>query len=236
MERYGTREFYFRDDSFTVNRKRVLDLCRKLREENVNVYWSCDTRADILDEEILSEMKSAGCTSIALGVESGSERILRFIKKGVTKAQISAATGLIRDAGIQFSVFFMIGFPTETKEEMMESVRFMKKLDPDNATFSIATPYMGTELYDFVVKNSILSQDVRLEYLSHQSPYVNLSGLSNTEFREIINYVERVFDGHNKTKLRNYKIRNMFTPLMRLKRRFKQFIQSPQSTIRLCIP
>jgi len=226
-EKYRTREFYFRDDSFTVNRERVLDLCRRLREENVDVYRSCDTRADLLDEEILSEMKAAGCTNIALGVESGSERILKFIKKGVTKLQISSAAELIRDAGLQLSVFFMIGFPTETKDEMRESIRFMKKLNPDNATFSIVTPYVGTELYDFAVETGKISPNVRLESLSHQSPHINLSELSNTEFREMVGYAELVFDDHNKTKLRNYRIKNMFVPFTRLKRRFKRLIQPP---------
>ena len=216
--------FYFRDDSFTVNRERVFDLCEKIQEADLNIYWSCDTRADLLDDRILLKMKSAGCTSVSLGVESDSDRILDFIKKGVTKDQISSAATLIHKAGIQWNAFFMIGFPTETRSEMLETINFMKQLDPDHATFSIVTPYIGTDLYDYSLKKGLITQDVKWEYLSHQSPHGNLSELTKEEFKDIIVHAEKVFDEHNKNKLRIYQIKNFFTPLVRVKRKIENLL------------
>ena len=222
-EKYKTKEFYFRDDSFTVNKKRVSDLCKLIREEDVCIYWGCDTRADLIDSDVLDQMKSAGCTSISLGVESGSDRILKFIKKGVTKNQLSSAAALIRKAGIQWSAFFMIGFPTETRSEIEETISFMKELDPDHATFSIVTPYLGTEIYDYSVKAGRIQSNVKWERLSHQSPHVNLTDLSKDEFREIVSRAEKIFDEHNKKKLRKYKIKSMFAPFLRFRRCVDKF-------------
>lgn len=108
---YGTKQFTFWDDSFTANRERILELCRRLRRELPGIYWSCTTRFDLIDEELVVAMKAAGCNNIELGVESGSQPVLDFINKGVALEQIRAGARLLNQHGVYWSAFFMVGIP-----------------------------------------------------------------------------------------------------------------------------
>lgn len=166
---FGTRSFYFIDDTFTLDRKRAKKICQMIIDEGMDIEWICDTRVDTLDEELLILMKRSGCSRVKIGVESGSDRILKKIKKGITKDQIRRAVSLIRKVGLDFTIYLMIGFPTETDEEVHETIDFARELNPKYYSLSILAPYPGTEIYDDVIQSGITLPKEHWEYFFHQS-------------------------------------------------------------------
>lgn len=145
--KYGIREIHIEDDNFTFNHDLVFEFCRKLKENNLNITWTCPNgvRLDTLTEELLMAMKNAGLYSISVGIESGSERILKDMRKNLTKEKIKEKIGLIKKCGLAVSGFFIIGYPTETKEDIMETLNFALTLDLERAGFFIFKPFPGTE-------------------------------------------------------------------------------------------
>ncbi|MCX6707346.1 MAG: radical SAM protein [Candidatus Woesearchaeota archaeon] len=111
IEKYGSNEFFFWDDTFTANRQRTMELCRSLLNEKIRISWSCTTRVNVIDDELLSLMKKAGCNRIDIGVESGSERMLKLINKRINLNQVETAVKQINKHRIMCNAFFMIGFP-----------------------------------------------------------------------------------------------------------------------------
>lgn len=138
---------YFMDLEFTIAKKNVMQLCDLLISNGAPIKWCCQTRADAVDKNLLEKMKQAGCTLIHYGVETASERIMKLIKKNITKDKIIEGINLTKESGIDTACFFMFGFPTETKQEMDETIEFAKELNPTYASFHIAIPYPNTELY-----------------------------------------------------------------------------------------
>ncbi|MFH1810513.1 MAG: radical SAM protein [Pseudomonadota bacterium] len=145
-ERHGAREIIFWDENFTHDRGRVLDICERLRAAGNPVVWWCAGRVDGVDLELLQAMQSAGCWQILFGVESGSNRILNLIGKSTNTDLIRGAFALARRAGIKTYATFILGHPTETVDEAMQSIDFALELDPNIAEFFPATPFYGTEL------------------------------------------------------------------------------------------
>lgn len=139
---------YFMDLEFTIAKKNVIQLCDLLISNSTPIKWCCQTRTDAVDKNLLEKMKQAGCTLIHYGVETGSERIMKLIKKNITKDKIIKGIKLTKEVGIDTACFFMFGFPTETKQEMDETISFAKELNPTYASFHIAIPYPNTELYE----------------------------------------------------------------------------------------
>jgi anaerobic magnesium-protoporphyrin IX monomethyl ester cyclase len=165
--KYGVRRLHFADDTFNSNKRYVTDLCSKIVRNHLAISWSCDARINLLDEDLLKMMKSAGCKRLKLGLESGSDRVLKMIMKGTTVNQIREKIKIVKKVGIRFTAYIMLGFPTETREEMMASYNLCKEIKPDWVSLSIATPWIGTELYNMVQKQGItIPED---ELLFHQS-------------------------------------------------------------------
>jgi radical SAM superfamily enzyme YgiQ (UPF0313 family) len=168
-DKYSTKFFYFVDDTFTLNKKRTKKICELLVESDLDISWICDTRVDTIDEELLRLMKESGCVRVKIGVESGSERILKKVKKKITKKQVRDSVSLIKKVGIDLTIYLMIGFPTETKEEMQETLDFARELEPTYYSLSILAPYPGTEIYDDVIRSGIKLPKEHWEYFFHQS-------------------------------------------------------------------
>ncbi len=137
-----------KDDTFTTNRKRVLDLCRGIRERNIRFLWSCDTRVDVLGEDLIREMRLAGCERLSLGVESGSPRILKQVDKKITVQKIIESTELAKKYGIKVRYFMMLGNRGETAETFRETLAFLEKAKPHQYLFSCLSIYPGTRDYD----------------------------------------------------------------------------------------
>jgi len=142
------KNVYFIDLEFTVNRKLIIDLCKILiekRKEGHEFNWCCQTRADTVDKELLKLMKDAGCKLIHFGIESGSPRMIKVMNKGATLQKIERGVKAAMSVGIEAACFFMFGLPTETKNEMEETIKFAKRLNPTYVSFHVAIPYSGTE-------------------------------------------------------------------------------------------
>ncbi len=142
--RLPVKMLQIKDDTFTTNEKRVLELCRKMRERKVALLWSCDTRVDVLSDELLREMRLAGCERISLGVESGSQRILDGIDKKITVDEILESTRLAKSYGLKVRYFMMLGNRGETRETFAETQRFLARAAPHEYIFACLSIYPGT--------------------------------------------------------------------------------------------
>ncbi|MEO5374273.1 MAG: B12-binding domain-containing radical SAM protein [Alphaproteobacteria bacterium] len=143
----GYRSFQFYDDIFTINRKRVLDLCRSIIARGWKIQWMCFTRTNTVNDELLAVMKEAGCYLITYGCESGDDELLRVIQKDLTVARNREAIALTRRHGIRTMSSFMLGLPTETPEQSLKTIDFALTSGLDYAVFPITEPYPGTELW-----------------------------------------------------------------------------------------
>jgi radical SAM superfamily enzyme YgiQ (UPF0313 family) len=144
--RYGIEHVNVHDDTFTVKASRVREISRLLGE--MGFTWDCDTRVDTVSREMIEEMAAGGCRRIAFGVESGSDRMQKLMKKNVTADHIRRAFGWCRDTGMMTSAYFIVGaHPDETLEDLEATRKLMFDIRPDFVNVAIGTPYPGTELY-----------------------------------------------------------------------------------------
>jgi anaerobic magnesium-protoporphyrin IX monomethyl ester cyclase len=153
IKNFGVRNAYFFDLEFTVLRKQVMGFCRHMIKQNYDFAWCCQTRFDLVDDELLHHMKQAGCRLIHFGVEAGSDRMLEILCKGITMQDIREGMKKVKAAGIQTACFFMMGFPESDRQDMQDIVDFARELSPDYPVFHIAAPYPGTKLYEQVKNN-----------------------------------------------------------------------------------
>jgi len=160
----GIRDFLFYDDTFTVIKKRVSDICDLIINKKLDIRWDCRARVDTVNEEILVKMKEAGCIGLHYGIESGSLRVLENINKGITPQQARDVCALTRKTGMKVLTYFMIGLPGETMADMEETFRLMKRVKADYAHVTIFTPFPGTELYRDGLASGIIKKDCWREF------------------------------------------------------------------------
>jgi radical SAM superfamily enzyme YgiQ (UPF0313 family) len=163
LARLPVKMIQIKDDTFTTNRKRVLSLCRGIRERGLKFLWSCDTRVDVLSDELLREMRLAGCERLSLGVESGSQKILDAIDKKITPDEILASTALAKKYGIKVRYYMMVGNRGETRATFDETLRFLERAAPHQYIFSALSVYPGTRDYDLAVEAGWLDADFYFE-------------------------------------------------------------------------
>jgi len=157
---YNVNEIVFLDDVFTLHKKRVIEICDLILKNKVDISWSCITRVDAINRALLLSMKKSGCHQIAFGIESGNESILNLINKRITLDQVKKAFEICRKVGIETRAYFILAFPTETREMSYQTIAFAKKINPDYAYFYIYVPYPGTELWEIAEeKGQILNRD-----------------------------------------------------------------------------
>ena len=144
LARLPVKMVQIKDDTFTTNKKRVLELCRGIRERGLRFFWSCDTRVDLLTEPLLREMRLAGCQRLSMGVESGSQRILDAIDKKITPDEIIASTEMAKRVGIKVRYYMMLGNRGETAETFQETLDFLERARPHEYIFSCLSIYPGT--------------------------------------------------------------------------------------------
>ena len=147
-ERFGIKEIAFYDDVFTLNEKRAHAIADELIRAGVNMDWTCETRVNLVDRELLHHIKQAGCYAIAYGIESASPDILDTLNKDITFEQVEEAVRISQEVGLQTIGYFMFGSPGESPETIDKTIQFAKKLKLDFAQFSITTPFPGTRLYE----------------------------------------------------------------------------------------
>ena len=154
LSELGIHNIHMYADLFTVNRDQVVGLCRLIIESGLKVRWTCNSRVDYVDEEMLTLMGKAGCWLISWGIESANEQILKRAHKGYRKEQAFKALQWARAAGIKNWGYFIIGLPGETEETIQETIAYAKQLPLDIALFHIAAPYPGTPFFYEVVENN----------------------------------------------------------------------------------
>ncbi|NVM21761.1 MAG: cobalamin B12-binding domain-containing protein [Desulfobacterales bacterium] len=159
VEKYRFKEVMFYDDCFTLNRKRVVAVCKEIIRRKLDVCWETPTRVDLVDFGLLKLMRKAGCIRIRYGVESGDENILKVMGKGVTLKQAEKAFEATRKARIETFAYFILGYIRETIDTMQKTIDFAKKLDPDWAMFTVATPLPETRLHAEAVKHGLIDAD-----------------------------------------------------------------------------
>ncbi|MFC1840473.1 B12-binding domain-containing radical SAM protein [Thermodesulfobacteriota bacterium] len=192
-ERYDLREINIDDGTFTTKKDRVMEFCDRMQRERLNVIWTCNGRVDNLDDEMLLEMKKAGCKMIRLGIESGSQEILDKIKKGLTLKQIEEGVKLVKKHGIQALGGFMFGFPYDTRESIEETIKFAKKLSPDQVQFSINMCYPGTSLYEYAKDNNLLLIKSFKEFDMTHGPVVKTMDMKREDLKPILSRAYREF-------------------------------------------
>ena len=154
VEEKEVRYFYVYDDTFTVKKARAMEILKKIKELNYeDVNFQCLTRANLVDDELVEALKKANFVRVSMGVESGSDRILSIVNKGVKKEDYVRACKKLSDAGIETRGSFILGHPFETKETLIQSINFSKELELFHANFNIMTPYPGTEIYEMAKRD-----------------------------------------------------------------------------------
>jgi len=159
----GVRSVNMYADLFTVSREHVVGLCELILERGLRMEWTCNSRVDFVDAEMLRLMGRAGCRWISWGIESGSEEILRRVHKGISLEQVQQALRWSREAGIHNWGYFIIGLPGETEETIQETIRFARRLPLDLVLFHIAAPYPGSPLFFEVVEQGWFRPGTRWE-------------------------------------------------------------------------
>lgn len=158
-KKYDIGHLRIGDDNFIINKKRLHAICDYLIKEKMMLTWSCLARVDSVDPDMLARMRKAGCWSIAVGVETGSQEIHDVEKKGVTLERIEDAVAMIRKAGIRTISFNIVGHPLETVETMKKTIEFNKRIKVDEFKTQFMVPFPGTELYQNAERYGTLERD-----------------------------------------------------------------------------
>ena len=196
QDNLDVKEVFFEDDTFTISKERVLKFCKEYRERGLDVAWACNARADTLDLETMKEMKKSDCRLLIAGYESGSNEILKNIKKGFTVEKIKQFAKNAKIAGLLVHGDFIIGLPGETKETIELTRKLIKNVKPDILQVSVASPFPGTEFYEWCKEGGYLLTDDPNEYLDeqgHQKAIITYPELTN---EEMVKAVDEILKGY----------------------------------------
>ena len=163
LGRLGVQNIHMYADLFTVNKAQVVGLCEAILDAKLKIKWTCNSRVDFVDPEMLALMAKSGCHLIAWGLESGNKAILAHARKGVDPERAKASLGWAKQVGIKNWGYFIIGLPGETVETIKGTIAFAKGLPLDIALFHIAAPYPGTPFFHEVAKNRWFRAGTRWE-------------------------------------------------------------------------
>ncbi|MBN1335519.1 MAG: B12-binding domain-containing radical SAM protein [Deltaproteobacteria bacterium] len=167
----GITDIYFVDDTFNITNRRVHEMCDEVLARGQRFTWTVRMRVNGVDRPLLEKMKAAGCTRIQYGVEQGTEEGLQRLQKDVTLEEIRTAFRLSRKVGIRTVAYFLLGTPTErTRRDVLRTILFSIRLDPDFALYNILTPFPGTRLYDEGVEEGVIRDDAWRAFLRSPTP------------------------------------------------------------------
>jgi anaerobic magnesium-protoporphyrin IX monomethyl ester cyclase len=183
---YGIRYLRFTDELLPVNRKWMMEFCKTIVKRGLSkeIVWSCDGHVKVMTREMINAMSRANCGYIFYGIEFGNQRILDLSGKGTTLTQIRKAVEMTKEAGIAIEGNFMMGYPTETKETIEETIKLARNLNLNACFFCIVTPFPGTELYRYCKENNLLKTESWEEY-DYFAPGQSVIKLKNIDDREL---------------------------------------------------
>jgi radical SAM superfamily enzyme YgiQ (UPF0313 family) len=242
IKQFGAKGIYFREDNFTLNQQRVTDFCKKLVDKSITIHWACETRVTTLcNEELVKLMGQAGCKAVYLGVESGSQRVLNLLNKGIAVEQIERAVLLCKKHGIRTYCSLITGVPGETYEDYLASKKLMRKLRPYDYTFSVfvGIPYsrlykelLTNHAYEYIDELGLLympGYDIKVKYFYG----LDSKNLVNHKFELRTAFDERLLNEQDKTHLKQvftgvvsilpYSVIRKMRKSIRLKRLYKKF-------------
>lgn len=164
LEKRGAKEIFFYDDTFSVSMKRVMEICDDIIKRGLKIKWDIRTRVNVVNEDLLKNMKKAGCERIHFGVESGNPRIVRTMNKGVSIKQVEEAFDICHRIGIKTLAYFMMGNPGETLDDVKDTLRLSQRIKPDFMQMTILSPFPATKYYQDALKAGVIKSDVWQEY------------------------------------------------------------------------
>jgi radical SAM superfamily enzyme YgiQ (UPF0313 family) len=182
-EKYNINRINPYDETFTANKKRVIEICDLMIKEKLNFKWDCGARVNTVDEELLKKLKEAGVDYMLYGIESGSQTILNEMHKDIKKEQATKAIRMTRKLGIEMITPLMIGFPSESKETIQESIDFFTKENIYCGEAFFPTPHPGAPLYEYTMKKGLIEDEEKyLETLGEfTNLHINLTNMSDEE-------------------------------------------------------
>ncbi len=213
----GITNFLVYDDTFTVNQQRAIDICKKIIQDKLKINFSIRTRVDTVSPKLLKYLKQAGCSHIHYGIESGSEKILKVINKGITLKQIQEALNWTKKEKIQSLTYFMIGNPQETKEDIKKTLRLIRSIKADYVMISMFAPFPKTVFYQTGIEQNIFP-DVWLEFA--QNPQMDFRMPIWNEYFSREELQKFIMNGYRSFYLRPETI---FREILKVKS-FKEFI------------
>lgn len=208
----GINVFFFFDDTFNAYPKHAIDVCQEIIDRKIKIEFDVRGRVNHVSEELLIKLKQAGCRRIQFGVEAGTEKILKELNKNITLDQVIHAFALAKKYGFITYADFMIGNPKERKEELLETLNFAKKINPDYVQYSVFTPYPNTELYRRGIKDGMFN-DFWLEFAKNPTkdfvPKLWEENFTKEELNYWISYAYKDFYMRPKYIIKNlYKTRS----------------------------
>lgn len=230
LKAMGIREFFFLDDTFTINRKRVIRLCELMIQEKINIRYKISSRIDRIDEDMLALLAESGCYRIHYGIESGSQRMLDFLGKEIKIEQIEDIIAMTKRANIEVFAYMMLGIPTETKADIDASFELIRRIMPDHVNYSICTPFPATKLYQQALEKNDSKDDYWHEFAKKPHP----------DFK--IRTMNEYFNEHQLRQIQDQAIRHfysspkvIFREVMRT-RSLKQLLVKMRLGFRLLLP
>ncbi len=204
---FGTKQFMFKDDAFTLQRKRGEDFCREILKRKIRILWESATRLDLIDDSLVKLMKTAGCNRIGVGIESGDDEMLRVYNKRLTKEQIRKGTAILNSNKIFWTGYFMMGLPMECEEQICRTLEFMKELSPPYAAIGIYKPYPGTQLFELAKGLNLVNAGVSNDHFFHTNPvdyfftnpHQRCAYISEQRLTELTSQLKRAFERSNKS-------------------------------------
>ena len=179
QQKYGATSVKFYEDNFTINRKRLREFCKLVISRKLKIEWNCESRID-LDEKDIALMARSGCTWVGLGVESGSPRVLAFLRKDIKLEDVEKTCRLLAKHKIGPGIYLMAGLPTETVEDFTMTLQLLKKLHFQSYEYMIYRPYPGTVLYDYCVNNGLFTPPAKLaDWANFSDLFATDTNLSN---------------------------------------------------------
>ena len=186
----GVHSFFTVDDNLTVNKKRVIKMCDMIVERKLKIDFKVSSRVDTVDEKVLYHLKRAGCSRLSIGIESSKQKYLDFLGKNVTVGKIIKTIQSAHKVGLPIFAYIMLGLPDQTREEMMEEVKFLKRYKVEYASFSVCTIYPKTLLYYQCLENGQLDHDPWPEFARNPKCDMEVTFASNIYSPEVLRDIQ----------------------------------------------
>jgi len=193
--RYPIKEIFFEDDTLTTDRARLKVICDLILKSHKRMIWSCNSRVDWADLDVLRLMKEAGCRMVLIGPESGNQQILDQVHKGITLEQTRQFVALAKKAGLHTHACWVVGLPGETKETIEQTIRFAKELDTATIQAAAVMPQVGTEMFQWAQQNNYIIMKSWRDYAmdGEQTAVMQYPGLSQAEMNAAVNRLLREY-------------------------------------------